>query len=58
MSEISSPVQDLKAISMFPNCSEELASIDTVHEDMINEKTISQSKPEKKQKGILQFFQF
>jgi hypothetical protein len=58
MSEISSPVQDLKAISMFPNCSEELASIDSVHEDMINEKTISESKPEKKQRGILQFFQF
>jgi hypothetical protein len=58
INEVSSPVQDLKAISMFPNYSGELASINTVHEDMIKEREVTEKVQIKKPKGILQFFQF
>lgn len=58
VSEVYSPIQDLKAISMFPGYSGELASINMVHEDMVKEKAMFPVKHLKKQKGILQFFSF
>lgn len=58
LAEAYSPLQDMKAISMFPVYNGELVSINTVHGDMIKEKGISESKPVKKRTGILQFFQF
>ncbi len=58
ISEIYSPVQDMKAISMFPNYTGELASLNTLHDDMIREKEIAAARPVKKPQGILQFFQF
>jgi hypothetical protein len=58
MAEAYSPVQDMKAISMFPGFGGELASVATVYNDMIKEKRSSFKKPERKRQGILQFFQF
>ncbi len=58
VAETYSPIQDLKAISMFPACSGDLASINSVYNDMLQEKTTSEVKTERKKTGILQFFQF
>jgi hypothetical protein len=58
VTEVYSPVQDMKAISMFPNYTGELASINTLHEDIARDKEFTQIKSVKKPKGILQFFQF
>jgi hypothetical protein len=58
VAEVYSPIQDMKAISMFPGCGGELASVATVYNDMIKEKKSSFKKPERKRQGILQFFQF
>jgi hypothetical protein len=58
VTEIYSPVQDMKAISMFPNYSGELASVNTLHDDIVREKGIAESKPIKKPSSILNFFQF
>lgn len=58
VAEINSPLQDMKAISMFPNYNGELASIHSLYEDIANDKALEESKPVKKPKGILQFFQF
>jgi hypothetical protein len=58
VTEIYSPVQDMKAISMFPNYSGELASVNTLHDDIVREKGIADSKPIKKPSSILNFFQF
>jgi hypothetical protein len=58
VTESSSPVQDMKAISMFPVYSGELASIDTIYQDMVKEKTLVPASPVKKRQGILQFFHF
>ena len=57
VSEIYSPVQDMKAISMFPNYSGELASVTTLHDDIVKEELVKEQ-PIKKAGGILQFFQF
>jgi hypothetical protein len=56
--DVYSPVQDMKAISMFPNYTGELASVNTLHDDIIREKEIAEKAPVKKAKGVLQFFQF
>jgi hypothetical protein len=56
--EVYSPVQDMKAISMFPNYTGELASLNTLHDDMVKENEIASNKPVRKASGILQFFQF
>jgi len=56
--EVYSPIQDLKAISMFPGYGGELASINTVYNDVVKEKELLEAKQEKKKTGILQFFQF
>jgi hypothetical protein len=53
-----SPIQDLKMISLFPGCNTELPSVQTVWEDMRNDKQQTSLKPVKKKQGILQFFQF
>lgn len=53
-----SPVRDLKAISMFPAYSGEMASIAALYQDIIKEKQVSITKPVRKKQGILQFFQF
>jgi len=58
VTEIYSPVQDMKAISMFPNYTGELASLNTLHSDIAKETEIEEKKPVKKPKSILQFFQF
>ena len=56
VAENHSAIQDMKAISMFPGCSGELASVNTVHDDMIREKKTVIKRPVKKRQGILQFF--
>ena len=53
-----SPIQDMKAISMFPGYSGELASIAAVHNDVVKERDLIPKKPVKKRQGILQFFNF
>jgi hypothetical protein len=58
VAEIYSPVQDMKAISMFPNYTGELASISTLYDDIAKDKELMEKKAVKKPKGILQFFQF
>lgn len=58
LAETYSPVQDMKAISMFPNYNGELASIQTVHHDISKTNGSVIKRPVKKRKGILQFFQF
>ena len=56
--EVYSSLQDIKAISMFPGYAGELASINTVYNDIVKEKELIETKQEKKRTGILQFFQF
>jgi hypothetical protein len=56
VAETWSPIQDMKAISMFPGYSGELVSITDLYNDMVKEKEIIQQKLLRKRKGILQFF--
>lgn len=58
VAETYSPIQDMKAISMFPGYSGELASINIVYNDMIKERQLIAGKPAKKRQSILQFFNF
>ncbi len=58
VAETYSPIQDMKAISMFPGYSGELASVNAVYNDVVKEKQLVSAKPVKKRQGILQFFQF
>lgn len=58
VAEVYSPIQDMKAISMFPGYVGELASVNTVYNDVVKEKELLETKQEKKRTGILQFFQF
>ena len=58
VAETWSPIQDMKAISMFPGYSGELASITAVYNDVVKEKESIPEKPVKKRQGILQFFHF
>jgi hypothetical protein len=58
VAEVYSPIQDMKAISMFPGSTGELASINTVYNDVVKEREYQETKPELKKTGILQFFQF
>ncbi|MBK5271407.1 MAG: hypothetical protein JJE22_10370, partial [Bacteroidia bacterium] len=53
-----SPIQDMKAISMFPGYSGELPSITVIYRDVEKEKEFSKKYPEKKRQSILQFFNF
>ncbi len=56
VAETYSPIQDLKAISMFPGYTGELASVTAVYNDVVKEKQLISQKPMKKRQGILQFF--
>jgi 2-oxo-4-hydroxy-4-carboxy--5-ureidoimidazoline (OHCU) decarboxylase len=58
VAETYSPIQDMRAISMFPAYSGELASVNAVYNDVVKEKQSVSTKPVKKRQGILQFFQF
>ena len=58
VAESYSPIRDMKAISMFPGYTGELASVNTVYKDVMKEKKIISAKPLKKKKGILHYFQF
>jgi hypothetical protein len=58
VAEVNAPVQDMKAISMFPGYGGELTSINTIYADMVNEKASESLTSEKRKSGILQFFQF
>jgi hypothetical protein len=58
VAEVYSPVQDMKAISMFPNYSGEIVSINTLHDDIAGEKEFAEKIPVKKTKSILHFFHF
>jgi hypothetical protein len=58
VTEVYSPVQDMKAISMFPNYTGELASVNTLYDDIARDKEFEENRPVQKPKGILQFFQF
>lgn len=56
VAEVYSPIQDLKAISLFPSYSGELVSIISVYKDIAKDYPIAQAKPIKRKAGILQFF--
>jgi hypothetical protein len=56
VAEAWSPIQDMKAISMFPGYPGELASISALHKDVVKERDLIPEKPVKKKQGILQFF--
>jgi hypothetical protein len=58
VAEIYSPIQDLRAISMFPGYSAELASIRSVYDDIVRDFEPVKRTTVKKRKGVLQFFQF
>jgi len=58
VSEVYSPIRDMKAISMFPGYAGELASVAALCNDIVNEKKHSVKQIVKKKQGILQFFQF
>ena len=58
VAETYSPIQDMKAISMFPGYCGELASVNAVYDDVVKEKLLVNIKPVKKRQGILQFFNF
>jgi hypothetical protein len=53
-----SPIHDMKAISMFPGHSGELAPINLLYKDIMKGKKGKMKKTRKKRQGILQFFQF
>jgi hypothetical protein len=58
VAEIYSPGQDMKSISMFPNYNGELASVNTLYQDIVREKELKEAKPVNRPRGVLQFFQF
>lgn len=55
--EVYSPIQDMKAISMFPSYQGELASVHSIYQDMQRMPEPAMPAPAKRS-GILQFFQF
>ncbi len=55
---MTAPVQDLKAISLFPNHNGELASILSVYRDLRPAAEPKAAVPVRKRKGILAFFNF
>ena len=58
VAETYSPIQDMKAISMFPGNAGELALVNEVYNDVVKEKQSVPVKLIKKRQGILQFFHF
>ncbi|MGK2863721.1 MAG: hypothetical protein ACSLE0_17445, partial [Chitinophagaceae bacterium] len=58
VAEAYAPVQDMKAISMFPGYAGELVSINTTYKDVVKEKRLLENKQEKKKTGIVRFLHF
>ncbi len=58
VTETYSPIQDMKAISMFPGYSGELASINAVYSDVVKEKQLAPAQRVKKKRSVFQFFHF
>lgn len=58
VAETYSPMQDMKAISMFPGYSGELPSINAVYSDVVKGRQLAITKLSKKRHGIFQFFHF
>ena len=58
VAETYSPIQDMKAISMFPGYSGELASINAVYSDVVKEKKLAPAQRVKKKRSVFQFFHF
>jgi len=58
VAESHSPVLDMKAISVFPACSGELASIGEVHHDLVRGKEQLTHRQKRKRQGILAFLPF
>ncbi len=58
VAESYTPIQDMKAISMFPAYSGDLVSINTIYKDIMKDKKIVAKKEKRKRQGILQFFNF
>ena len=56
VAETYSPIQDMKAISMFPGYSGDLASINAVYNDVVKDRKLTPQKPLKQRQGILRFF--
>ena len=58
IAEVCSPIQDMKAISMFPAHTGELASINDVFNDIIKDQKNAPKKIIRKNQTVLQFFHF
>lgn len=58
VAEVYSPIQDLKAISMFPSYGGELASIISVYKDIAKGRTVTKMNASRRKAGIFQFFHF
>ena len=58
IADVYTPIQDLRAISMFPGYPAELASIQAVYQDLIKMKNQKKNSANKKRQTMLQFFQF
>jgi hypothetical protein len=58
IAEAYTPIQDLKAISMFPGFAGELASIQSVYQDIIKDREKVKHPETRKRKAVLQFFSF
>lgn len=58
LAEVSSPILDLKAISVFPASTGELVSVGQIYDELQKQPAAALMAPEKKRSGILQFFQF
>ena len=58
VAEAYTPIQDLKAISMFPGNAGELASIQSVYQDIIRDHDRVKRPAKNKRKAVLEFFSF
>lgn len=58
MAEVYSPIQDMRAISMFPGYTGELASINTIYGDVEKEQLLKAYKPVRSKSGIFSYFSF
>lgn len=56
LAEVSSPILELKAISMFPGIQTELSSIHQIHREVQSLVALRPPMPEKRREGILAFF--
>ncbi|MCB9056292.1 MAG: hypothetical protein H6549_10570 [Chitinophagales bacterium] len=58
VAESFSSVQDMRAISMFPGYTNDLASLNDVHPGLVREHDLHNQTEKKKRRGVLAFFQF